>query len=152
MYILFIFILIAICILTLSLMKYKEGACVEPKSKEAKALKIRTNDINERITDQTDTLSKISSRVNEILLNYSNFKFFITSVNVDNETNASANLEIDDKSTLSSPNFIFTLVTSPVGDKGDEGNQGIPGNKGDPGKEMANGLPGYWGQRGGCST
>ena len=75
MYILFIFILIAICILTLSLMKYKEGACVEPESKEAKALKIRTTDINQRITDQTDTLSKISSRVNEILLNYSNFKY-----------------------------------------------------------------------------
>jgi len=155
MYTQFIFILIAICILTLSIMKYKEGACVKPKSKEAANLKIRANIINQRITDQTNSLTEISSRVNQFLLNYTNFKFSITNVNVDNKTDAYTNLDIDRDSKgsgLSKPSFIFTLVASPPGDEGDEGNQGIPGNKGDPGNKAANGLPGYWGQRGGCST
>lgn len=136
-------------------MKYKEGICVKPKSKEAAKLKIRANEINQRITDQTNNLTEISSRVNQFLLNYTNLKFSITNVNVDNKKDAYTNLDIDRDSkgsNLSNPSFIFTLVASPPGEEGDEGNQGIPGNKGDSGNKAANGLPGYWGQRGGCST
>jgi hypothetical protein len=157
MYIQFIFILIAICILTLSITKYKEGQCVKVGSPEAKRLTIRTNKINKRITDQTEDLTKISSRVNKILLNYSNFKFSIVDVKVDSGTKLT-NLEIDkpsntdeSKTTGINPGLIFTLIPSPDGDKGDMGNQGLPGERGIDGDSSANGLPGYWGQKGGCS-
>jgi hypothetical protein len=136
-------------------MKYKEGACLKPGSSGATNLKTRINTINQRITDQTNNLTEISSRVNQFLLNYTNFKFSITNVNVDNKTDAYTNLDIDRDSKdsgLSKPSFMFTLVAPPTGDDGDDGNQGIPGNKGVPGNKAANGLPGYWGQRGGCST
>lgn len=153
MYIHFIFILIAICILTflLSNLKYKEGQCVTPDTPEAKKIQTRANFINKRISNQTADMTSINSRVNKILLNYSDFKFSISGVDMEAKSNMSR-LEIDKKSTLSNPTFIFTLAASPKGDIGDDGKQGLPGIKGDPGTSGANGLPGYWGERGGCST
>jgi hypothetical protein len=153
MYIQFIFVLIAICILTLSITKYKEGQCVMPGTPEAAKVKTRSNDINKRISDQTATLTNISSRVNQILLNYSDFKFSINNVQVDpNAKTASITIDQSDTATVSNPTMNFTLITSPKGEKGDSGNQGLPGDPGDGGSSGTNGLPGYWGQRGGCST
>jgi hypothetical protein len=150
MYLQFILVLVAVCILTLSISKYKEGQCVMPGTPEAKNVLTRVNIINKKISDQTDKITKISARVNEILLNYSNFKFSIKSVQVD-PSSSSASIQIDG-STVSNPNLSFTLTKSPKGDVGDYGNQGRPGAKGDSGEGGNNGFPGYWGISGGCSS
>jgi len=152
MYIQFIFILVAICILTLSITKYKEGQCVKAGTPEAEKVQIRANTINKRISGQNAALRSINSRVNQILLNYSDFKFSIKSVDVDSKSTL-ANLNIDHSkdASVSNPSFIFTLVTSPKGDMGDPGNQGLTGVQGPRGDSGSNGVSGYWGQRGGCS-
>jgi len=156
MYTQFIFILVAISVLTLSIlsiMKYKEGQCVLPNTPEAENVQIRTNTINQRISDQTSKIASISSRVNQILLNYSNFRFSVNGAQVDKDK-TSPSFEIDQSSsaTVSNPTFTFILTESPKGEKGDMGNQGLPGTRGNGGNDGANGLPGYWGQRGGCYT
>lgn len=156
----FIFILLAICILTFILLpmsgsstEYKEGQCVKEGSPEAVSLQTRAITINKTISKQTDSLTSITSRVNEILLNYSNFKFSVGSVDVDPEsTTAQVNIDRADGTTISNPNFLFTLVTSPTGEKGDPGNQGVTGTQGEKGTSGKNGFPGYWGEKGGCST
>lgn len=156
MYIQFIFILVAISILTLSIlsiMKYKEGQCVLPNTQEAKNVQIRTKTINQRISDQTSKMASISSRINQILLNYSNFRFSVNGAQVDNnQTSPSFVIDQSSSATVSNPTFTFTFVKSPEGEKGDMGNQGLPGTRGNGGNNGANGLPGYWGQRGGCYT
>ena len=156
MYTQFIFILVAIFILTLlilSTMKYKEGQCVLPNTPEAEKVQIRTNTINQRISDQTLQMASISSRINQILLNYSNFRFSVNGAQVDKDQ-TSPYFEIDQSSsaTVSNPTFTFTFTESPKGEKGDMGNQGLPGTRGNGGNSGANGLPGYWGKRGGCYT
>ena len=151
MYIQFIFILIAICILTLSIMKYKEGQCVKANTPEAANIKIRLKTINQRISNQISQMSLISSRVNQILLNYSNFKFSINGAQV-NKEKSFASLQVDQSSsaTVSNPTFIFTFIESPQGETGDSGNQGLPGIQGNSGNDGVNGVTGYWGERGGC--
>jgi hypothetical protein len=150
MYLQFILVLVAVCILTLSISKYKEGQCVMPGTSEGNKVLTRVNIINRKISDQTAYLTEISARVNKILLNYSNFKFSIKSVQVD-PSSSSASIQIDG-STVSNPNLSFTLTKSPKGDVGDYGNQGRPGAKGDSGEGGNNGFPGYWGISGGCSS
>jgi len=153
MYIQFIFVLLTICILTLSITKYKEGQCVIPDTPEAEKIQTRSNTINKRISDQTTNLTNISKRVNQILLNYSDFKFSINNVQVDqNAKTASIQIDYSDKATVSNPTLNFTLIKSPKGDIGDPGNQGLPGEQGNGGTNGGNGLPGYWGSSGGCYT
>ena len=151
MYLQFILVLVAVCILTLSISKYKEGQCVMPGTSEGNKVLTRVNIINQKISDQTAYLTEISARVNKILLNYSNFKFSIGSVQVDPSSN-SASIKMDETMSLSNPTLSFTLIKSPKGDVGDFGNQGRPGIRGEKGDSGNNGLPGYWGRPGGCSS
>jgi hypothetical protein len=88
--------------------------------------------------------------MNDLLTNYSDFKFSVNGVNINTANGAKPSLEIDPSSSLSNPGFIFTLILSPNGEKGDPGNQGYPGLQGSQGDGGNNGFPGYWGSRGGC--
>jgi len=160
MYTNIIFVLTTICIIMLLLLtsslysrKYKEGQCIKENTPPAALLKTRTNVINKRISEQTDNLTSISARVNEILLKYSNFKFSISGVGIDTDSKkAQVNIDRNEGTTVSNPRFLFTLISSPTGDVGDPGNQGITGIQGQKGMSAASGLPGYWGNRGGCYT
>jgi len=132
--------------------KYKEGQCVNPGTPDADAVEVRTNIINKRVSEQSKSLTSIGDRVNKILSDYSDFKFSISSVEVDPaDPLADVHIDQSESAVISNPTFLFRLVKSPVGEVGDIGNQGLPGLRGDSGRSGANGFPGYWGQRGGCS-
>jgi hypothetical protein len=150
MYVQFILVLLFISILTLSVSKYKEGQCVQPNSPEGNQVATRVRTINARLSDQTNILADIRTRMNDLLTNYSDFKFSVNGVNINTANGAKPSMQIDPSSTLSNPGFIFTLILSPNGEKGDPGNQGYPGLQGSQGDGGNNGFPGYWGSRGGC--